>query len=64
MKLKHNIVYIDEAGDLFYYKWYRNPLKWFVAKRAWRKLGREVKMSDKPIVFTGADKIITHEVEL
>lgn len=63
MKLKHNMVYIDEAGDLVQYRWYRNPLKWFIAKRAWRKLNREVKVSDKPIEFTGANKIITHEVE-
>lgn len=57
------VQYIDEAGDLQYYKWYRNPIKWLSYKRAWRKLNRTVKVGG-PIEFTGANKIITHEVEI
>lgn len=60
-----SVQYIDEAGDLQYYHWYRNPpIKWFTYKMAWRRLNKRVKLSNQPIEFTGANKIITHEVEI
>ena len=36
-------VVFDEYGDFFKYKWYRNPIKWWRMKSAWRKLLKSAK---------------------
>ena len=57
------VQYIDEAGDLQYYKWYRNPIKWLTYAIAWRRLIKRIKVGG-PIDFTGANKIVMHDYEV
>lgn len=54
--------YLDEEGDAIEYRWYKNPIKWFIVKKAWRRLEKRVKIGG-PIEFTGVNKVTVLDYE-